>query len=167
MAIQRLSENEAESYAALAAYLSADMAPLHWAPSELALIPKPDKEARRIPTANKIIDAHLFSHKLAERLEATWDDEPPSHISKLADQLVENGKLFFDNTMLSISSLGYNTEDPFEMLLALRRIGAAELGRAFGPGKIDVNSYCGRAPVVTSSVVYEISEQAQRVVDGI
>jgi len=167
MAIQRLSENEAESYAALAAYLSADMAPLHWAPSELALIPKPDKEARRIPTVNKIIDAHLFSHKLAERLEATWDDEPPSHISKLADQLVENGKLFFDNTMLSISLLGYNTEDPFEMLLALRRIGAAELGRAFGPGKIDVNSYCDRAPVVTSSVVYEISEQAQRVVDGI
>lgn len=161
------SENEAESYAALATYLSADMAALHWAPSGHALTPKPDKEARRIPTVDEIIDAHLFSHKLAERLEATWDDEPPSHISKLADQLVENGKLFFDNTMRGMSSLGYNTEDPFEMLLALRRIGAAELERAFGPGKIDVNSYYGRAPVVTSGVLYVISEQAKRVVDSI
>lgn len=161
------SENEAESYAALAAYLSADMAALHWAPSGHALTPIPITEARRIPTVDEIIDAHLFSHKLAERLEGTWDDGPPSHVSNLADKLVENSQLFFDNTMRGMTLLGYNTEDPFEMLLALRRIGAAKLERAFGPGKIDANSYYGRAPVVASSIVHEISEQAQRVVDDV
>lgn len=161
------TENEAESYAALAAYLCADMAALHWAPSGHALTPIPVTEARRIPTVDEIIDAHLFSHKLAERFEGTWDDEPPSHVMILAEQLVESGQSFFDNTMSGMASLGYNTENPFEMLLALRRIGAGELERAFGPGEIDANSYYGRAPVVASSVVHEISDQAQRIVDGV
>lgn len=161
------TENEAESYAALAAYLYADMAALHWAPSGHALTPIPVTEARRIPTVNEIIDAHLFSHKFADRLHGTWDSEPPSHIRKLSDQLVEDGQSFFDNTMSGMTSLGYDTNDPFEMLLALRRIGAGELERAFGPGKIDPNGYYGRAPVIASSVVHEISEQAQQIVDGI
>ncbi len=161
------TENEAESYAALAAYLSADMAALHWASSGHAITPIPITEARRIPTVDEIIDAHLFSHKLAGRLCGTWDDKPPSHVRKLSDQLIENGQLFFDNTMRGMTSLGYNTDDPFEMLLALRRIGAGELERAFGPGAVDPNGYYGRAPVIASSVVHEISEQARQIVDGI
>lgn len=161
------TENEAESYAALAAYLSSDMASLHWSPSGHAITPIPVTEASRIPSVDEIIDAHLFSCRLAERLQGTFVDEPPSQVVALADTLVGSGQLFFENTMRGLKDHGYNTEDPFEMLLALRRIGAGELERAFGPGSIDSKGYYGRAPVVASSVVHEISAQAQRIVDDI
>jgi len=161
------TENEAESYAALAAYLSSDMASLHWSPSGHAITPIPVTEASRIPSVDEIIDAQLFSWRLTDRLQGTFADDPPSQVVALADTLVGSGQLFFDNTMRGLKDHGYNTEDPFEMLLALRRIGAGEMERAFGPGPEDSKGYYGRAPVVASSVVHEISAQAQRIVDGI
>lgn len=159
--------NEAESYAALAAYLSADMAALRWAPSGHALTPIPVTEAQRIPSAAEIADAQLFAHRLAERLDGTWADRPPQAVHVLSERISAGGQAFFDNVMRGMGGLGYDVSDPFEMLLALRRIGAADLETAFGPGAPDPVSYYGRAPLVASSVVGEISAAAHRIVDGL
>ncbi len=56
------------------------------------------------------------------------------------------GEEFYQRTMKGLEEAGYDTNNPFEMLLALRRIGAAELERAFGPGEVDTSGYYGRAP---------------------
>jgi methylmalonyl-CoA mutase cobalamin-binding domain/chain len=53
------------------------------------------------------------------------------------------------------------------MLLALRRIGAAELERAFGPGEVDTSGYYGRAPLVASSVIDELAAQATDIVGNL
>ena len=159
--------NKAESYAALAAYLSADMAALTWAPSGHALTPIPVTEAERIPSAAEVADAQLFAHRLAERLEGTWADRPPQAVHVLSERIQAGGRAFFDNVMRGMADLGYDIDDPFEMLLALRRIGAGALESAFGPGAPDPVSYYGRAPLVASSVVGEISVAARRIVDGL
>lgn len=158
------NENQAESYAALAAYLSADIAGLRATGTGHALTPIPVTEAVRIPSVDEIIDAQVFASKLVERLGTASPQKPSEDVITLAKIIKSGGEAFFDNVINGLRASGYDTDNPFEMLLAIRRIGAAELERAYGPGEIDVSGYYGRAPLVASSVIDEVSEQAEVII---
>ncbi len=163
----RFGGDDAANFAVLASYLTADLAALRWAPSGHAVTPIPVTEARRIPSVDEIVDAQVFAATLAERLKETLPDEPPEVVRALADEIVQGGRTFFDNVMGGLGERGYDTGDAYEMLLAIRRIGAPALERAFGPGKEDERGYYGRAPVVVSSVVDEIAAQADGIVSAL
>lgn len=163
----RFAEDDAANYAVLAGYLGADLAALRWAPSGHALTPIPVTEARRIPSVDEIADAQIFAATLAERTSELLSDNPPESVRALADEIAAGGRKFFDNVMNGLGELGYATDDAYEMLLAIRRIGAPALERAFGPGEMDSGGYYGRAPVVVSSVVNEIADQADSIVTGL
>ncbi len=161
------TSDPAESYAALSAYLGADMAALRWAPTGHALTPIPVTEAIRIPNVDEIVDAQVFAARLSERIAPVIADEPPRLVRDVADRLMEAGERFADAVLTGLGEEGYDTNDPFELLLALRRIGASELERRFGPGVEDDRTYNGRAPVVAASVVGEIASAADRIVKGL
>lgn len=161
------TNNEPESYAALATYLSADIAALGWNGTGHALTPIPVTEAVRIPTVDEIIDAQVFAARLVERL-GTGSRTPPSDaVRTLADSIKEGGMKFYDRVLDGLDELGYDTNNPFEMLLTLRRIGAAELERAYGPGEVSEKGYYGRTPLVASSVINEIADKADTIVQGL
>lgn len=160
----RFGDDDAANYAVLASYLGADLAALRWAPSGHAVTPIPVTEARRIPSVDEIVDAQVFAATLADRLADTLPPEPPETVRSLAVDIALGGRTFFDNVMNGLAERGYDTEDPYELLLAIRRIGAPALERAFGPGKPDAGGYYGRMPLVESSVVGEISTQAGQIV---
>lgn len=158
------TENQAESYAALAAYLSADIAGLRQTGTGHALTPIPVTEAVRIPSVDEIIDAQVFACRLVQRLGTASSQRPSDDVLALAETIKSGGVQFFERVMNGLREAGYDIENPFEILLAIRRIGAAELERAFGPGEIDVSGYYGRAPLVASSVINEVAEQADSVI---
>ena len=161
------TDNEAESYAALAAYLATDIASLRETGTGHALTPIPVTEAVRIPSVDEIIDAQIFASRLVARLGTASPQRPSEDVLSLAEVIKTGGEQFFDRVMRGLREAGYDTENPFEMLLALRRIGAAELERAFGPGVEDPTGYYGRAPLVTSSVIDEVSQQANSIIDNL
>lgn len=163
----RFGDDDAANYAVLAGYLGADLSALSWAPSGHALTPIPVTEARRIPSVDEIADAQIFAATLAERTSELLPAVPPENVRALADEIVAGGRTFFDNVMNGLSERGYATDDAYEMLLAIRRIGAPALERAFGPGEQDARGYYGRAPLVVSSVVSEIAARADSIVTGL
>lgn len=161
------TDSQAESYAALAAYLSTDIAALRETGTGHALTPIPVTEAVRIPSVDEIIDAQVFAFRLVARLGTASPQRPSEDVLSLAEVIRTGGETFFDRVMGGLRDAGYDTENPFEMLLALRRIGAAELERIFGPGIEDLAGYYGRAPLVTSSVIDEVSEQANGIINNL
>jgi methylmalonyl-CoA mutase cobalamin-binding domain/chain len=161
------TDNQAASYAALAAYLSADIASLRTTGTGHALTPIPVTEAVRIPSVDEIIDAQIFASRLVERLGTATAQAPSEDVVHLASRIRAGGENFYQLIMKGLEEAGYDIQNPFEMLLALRRIGAAELERAFGPGEVDTSGYYGRAPLVASSVIDELAAQACDIVGNL
>lgn len=159
--------NPAESYAALASYLAADIAALRWAPTGHALTSIPVTEAIRIPNIDEIVEAQVFAMRLNERISSILPIAPPQTVRDTADDLIAASHMFFENVMNGLAENGYDTADPFEILLALRRIGAPELERQFGPGPTALETFNGRSPIVATSVVGEISSLANRIVGNL
>jgi methylmalonyl-CoA mutase cobalamin-binding subunit len=151
-----------ENYAALAAYLSIDIAALSDKPTGHAINPVPVTEAKRIPDVDEIVDAHLFAGKLVERLEgfpALIDFAPAD---ALAFQLVEAGRTFKERVFKGLAAAGVDVSNAFELLLAIRRIGAKRLEFLFGPGARETGQPNGRRPVWASCVIDEIASDAKR-----
>ncbi len=123
---------DAENYASLSSYLLADIAAQARAPSGHAINPVPVRENERIPDIAEIIDAQLFAGRLVEHADGYGpliDDET---VAAMADRIVAGGLAFFDRAMAGLAETGIDTNNPFEMLLALRRIGGRALEQAFG-----------------------------------
>ncbi|MFC2046465.1 cobalamin-dependent protein [Chloroflexota bacterium] len=151
--------SEVENYANLASYLLVDIVAQRTRPSGHGLNPVPVTEAMRIPEIDEIVDAHLFANRLirrADAFDAMFDLEASERI---ADHLVEGGLRFRDRVLTGLTNAGIDTENPFELLLAIRRIGAKRLEELFGPGEPREHALRGREPVVRATTVAALEAQ--------
>ena len=141
----------AQNWASLAAYLLADIAGQRLTPTGHAINPVPITEGSRIPDIDEIVEAQLFADRLVEQAEglAPLIDPEPARLE--AERIVAGGRAFRDAVLTGLGERGYDTGDPFELFLALRRIGAARLEATFGP----------KRPVAASPVRREIDAMAQ------
>ena len=156
--------SEVENYANLASYLLVDAFAQLSLPTGHGLNPVPVTEALRIPEINEIVDAHLFANRLANRaesFEALFDQEAADEI---AIQLVEGGKTFKERVLQGLDEAGIAIDDPFELLLSIRRIGAKRLEELFGPGKPAEGVLRKRTPVVRATTVAALEAQGDGVV---
>ncbi len=153
--------DEAANYASLAAYLSVDIQGQRTRPTGHAVNPVPVTEAQRIPDVDEIIAAQMFANRLIERTEGQggWVDD--ARVDAMAACLVAGGKRFCAAVLKGFAEAGIDTEDPFEMLLAIRRAGARRLEAAFGPGREDPAEPRGRVPVVAATTFVELEAQAE------
>jgi len=125
--------SEVENYANLASYLLVDAFGQHTMPTGHGLNPVPVTEALRIPEIDEIVYAHLFANRLADRadeFEPMFDLEATDEI---ADRLVEGGTLFKNRVLQGLEGAGIAVDDPFELLLSIRRIGAKRLAKPASP----------------------------------
>ena len=90
-----------------------------------------------------------------------------SAIDRLTDRLVDGARRFHSNLMTGLTSAGYDTSDPFEMLLALRRIGGRRLEELFGAGAPDPAAAHGRRPVAPSPTLTAIERMVDRELEDI
>lgn len=145
--------------ASLAAYLLPDMMALGRWPTGHAVNPVPLTENLRIPDTDEIIAAQLFAHRLAEHAPAhaavvNWDA-----VEAQAARLVIGGEAFAKALFAGLEEMGVALDDPAELLLAIRRLGARRLEQAFGPGAVGTR---GREPVIPADWARELDQMADR-----
>ena len=156
--------NHAANYAALATYLRVDIYGEKTRPAGHAVNPTPVTEAERIPDIDEIIDVHMFANRLVELdkpLHALYRDEA---IDELAERIVEGGQQFRDNVLNGFADAGIDIRNPFEMLLAIRRIGSKRLEELFGPGEPAPQRLRGRTPVVRSHSIEQLEKDGEGLV---
>lgn len=157
-------ENHAANYAALVTYLRIDIHGQKTRPAGHAINPTPVTEAERIPDIDEIIDAHrLANHlvELEEPLSGLYRDE---EIDPIADRIVAGGRRFKENVLAGFQEAGIDIENPFEMLLAIRRVGSKRLEELFGPGAPTPGRLRGRAPVSPSHSIEQLEEMGEGLV---
>lgn len=159
--------DEAASYASLAAYLSVDIQGQRTRPSGHAINPVPVTEATRIPDIDEIIAAQVFANRLIERTEgqAGWVGE--TEVGETTARLVAGGKRFCAAVLKGLDEVGIDTGDPFEVMLAVRRVGGRRLEALYGPGDEDADAIRGRAPVVPATTFTALEQQSDACVAGI
>ncbi len=156
--------SEVENYANLASYLLVDIVAQRTRPTGHGLNPVPVTEAMRIPEIDEIVDAHLFANRLIQRAEglaALFDLEAAERI---ADRLVEASQRFKGRVLSGLAEAGIDIANPFELLLAIRRLGAKRLEELFGPGEPREDALRKRVPVVRATTVAALEAQGEGVV---
>jgi methylmalonyl-CoA mutase cobalamin-binding subunit len=130
-------------------------------PSGHAVNPVPVSENRRIPEVDEIVDAQLFADRL---ITQAADHRPlldPAAAEALADQLLTGGETFRERTLAGLAEAGFAIDDPMELMLALRRIGARRLEALFGPGPVEPDGDGKRRPLVPASALLELDRMAE------
>jgi methylmalonyl-CoA mutase cobalamin-binding subunit len=154
----------AQNYAALATYLRVDIYAEKTRPAGHAVNPTPVTETERIPDIDEIIDVHMFANRLVELdapLHGTYSDE---EVEPIADKIVTGGRQFRDNVLNGFARAGIDIQNPFEMLLAIRRVGSKRLEEFFGPGRPTEGRLRGRTPVVRSHSIEQLEADGEGIV---
>lgn len=158
-------EGEAENYANLASYLLVDILAQKILPTGHAINPIPVTEAIRIPEIDEIVNAQMFANRLARRAEQFPELLDLTRADAVADQLVASGNRFKENILEGLQEAEIDVQNPFELLLALRRIGAKKLEAAFGPGELRAAEK--RAPVVMATTIAALQARADKMVNAL
>ncbi len=158
-------EGEAENYANLASYLLVDILAQKVLPTGHAINPIPVTEAIRIPEIDEIVSAQMFANRLAARAENFPEMLDTTRADAIADKLIASGKQFQENILQGLREAEIDVKNPFELMLALRRIGAKKLEREFGPGELRAEEK--RAPVVMATTIAALQARADKLVNAL
>ncbi|MGA2082527.1 MAG: cobalamin-dependent protein [Holophaga sp.] len=153
--------SEVENYANLGGYLLTDILAQRTLPAGHGLNPVPVTEAMRIPEVGEIVDAHLFANRLVQWAEGYRPLLDLSRADVLADRMVEGGRTFKERALKGLAEAGIDIRNPFELLLAIRRIGARRMEEQFGPGLPQADALRKRIPVVRATTVAALEAQGQ------
>ena len=155
---------QVENYANLASYLLVDIVAQQTQPTGHGLNPVPVTEAMHIPEIDEIVDVHLFANRLVERARGFAELFDLEAAERTAARLMAGGRRFKERVLQGLAQAGIDTADPFELLLAIRRIGAKRLEELFGPGEPRESELRRRVPVVRATTVAELEAQGKGIV---
>lgn len=159
--------NEVENYANLASYLLVDIVAQRSLPTGHSINPVPVTEAMHIPEINEIVDVHLFANQLIRRakgIEEILDIEAAKEIS---NKLVEGGQRFKKHVLVGLKEAEIDINNPVELLLTLRRIGAKRLEDLFGPGKLQDVQSGRRIPIIRTTTLSALEEKSEEIVSSL
>jgi len=158
-------EGQVENYANLASYQLVDVLAQRLMPTGHGLNPVPVSEAMRIPEIDEIVEAHLFANRLIQRATSYESLLDLEKVDEIAEKLVEGGRKFYKNVLEGLAAAGIDTNSAFELLLAIRRIGARRLEELFGPGEQVQNQARGRAPLIQATTMASLAAQADQILN--
>jgi methylmalonyl-CoA mutase cobalamin-binding subunit len=125
-------------------------------PTGAAIHATPVSEATRIPTVDELVESLVIANEAERRVRACQAIVDWRPIYELRDQIVAGGRRVFDNILRGLASIGVDENDPLQLLLATRRLGASRIEQLFGAGLPD-NSYPrGFKPVVASDTLLRL-----------
>ncbi|MGH7125668.1 MAG: hypothetical protein ACREFI_14940, partial [Stellaceae bacterium] len=78
-----------------------------------------------------------------------------------AERIVAGGEAFKANLLAGFAEAGIDIRNPFEMLLAIRRVGSKRLEELFGPGAATPGRLRGRKPVSPSHSIEQLEEMGE------
>lgn len=135
----------AANYASLASYLLADLVALGRNHTGHAINPVPVTENIRIPDVEEIFDAQMFAARLSELAAQQSAVVNFDEVDRVADKLVEGGRIFADNVLKGLANRGVEISDPAALMLAIRRLGARNMEQLWGSGRT------GQPPAATTN----------------
>lgn len=93
-----------------------------------------------VPTLQELEDI-LAAGKRAEEIAPTWEKFVDfTVLEEMRDVMVEQGKIFFENTLTACKEAGIDIEDPLEMILFLRKINPMKYEQMFHPSTFNTDS---------------------------
>lgn len=139
-----------ENFASLSSYLSVDIAGQLLSPTGHAINPVPVTENERIPDVSEVVEAQMFAARLIEHQTRQMPLLNPAPARSLAKRLVSGGRQFFDNAISGLTEAGIDTNNAFEMLLAIRRLGGRRMELMFA----------AKGDPIASDIAEEVEEMA-------
>ena len=159
--------DESANQAALSHYLGFDIAAQALSPSGHAVTAIPITEYERIPDIDEIIEAQAIANRLSEFTENVLPLIDGDGLNEAADKLIVGGETFKKNLFQTLEEAGVDTNNPVEILLCIRRLGARELEQRFGPGTFDASLINSRQPLLVSENMKALQEVGKRALQAL
>lgn len=113
----------------------------------------PASEVLRVPTKEEIAEVHQVARVAEVRAREFREMIDFSEVNRIRALLVAKGYQFFKNIKKGLLELGIDITDPVQILLAVRRLGAAKLEQLFHPGIQDFSLLRGITPFVPTELI--------------
>ena len=127
--VDMVRANHERNRAVVATSALVDIATQLRRPTGHAIHVTPLTEAERIPRAAEIVEVHLLARELEREARRSGDLFDWAHVERLAAACAEYGTRYRDRALELLAGDGLDPADPAALLLALRRLGPAELDR--------------------------------------
>lgn len=116
-------------------------------PTGAAVHATPVSEAFRIPTVEELIDSLVIANEAEQRARACPGIVDWNPIYEMRDRIVAGGRQVLKNLLSGLERVGVDIEDPLQLLVATRRLGAPAIEELFHAGTPDPHYPRGFAPV--------------------
>ena len=123
----------------------------------------PVTEPIRIPTWEEIVQVQTVAHRVAAEAQRLMDTVDWPGIEENRDRLLDGGRRFFENLMQGLDELSVDTEDPLQLLVAVRRLGAPTIENRFGVGSPPADDSSLYQPEVATDTFLDFLERRNQV----
>jgi methylmalonyl-CoA mutase cobalamin-binding subunit len=137
--------------------------------SGAAVLSIPVTEALRVPSWQEIVQVQTVARRVASDCGRLMESFNWPHIEALAERMIGGGRRFFENIMEGLTDLGVDMNDPLQILLTIRRMGAPAIENRFGVGvlpKSDIELYQPLIPTDTYLDFLQRRDRAKTVFAG-
>lgn len=109
----------------------------------LGINPVAITEKIAVPTLQELMDIFTAGKRIEEKADEWMPFMDFSKIDEMAEVMMREGKIFFDNLMDGFQRAGINTKDPLEMILVIKNFNPIKFEQAFhsstcNEGSVDV-----------------------------
>jgi methylmalonyl-CoA mutase cobalamin-binding subunit len=122
-------------------------------PTGAAMHATPVSEPIRIPTVEELIESLVMVSEAEQRARACPDIIDWRPIYEMRDTIIGGGRQVFRNIMDGLTKIGVKTDDPLQLMLATRRLGAGTIEDLFHVGVPDSSYPRGFQPLVASDTL--------------
>lgn len=127
----------------------------------------PVSEASRIPTVEELIESLVIVNEAEQRARACPAIVDWGPIYAMRDRIVAGGRRVFENILGGLAEIGVDTEDPLQLMLATRRLGAPAIEELFHAGEPDPSYPRGFAPVEPTDTLVRLMDAKDAVLGGL
>ncbi|MDH3662620.1 MAG: hypothetical protein OEU92_21765 [Alphaproteobacteria bacterium] len=137
--------------------------------SGAACLSIPVTEALRVPSWQEIVQVQTVARRVASDCGRLMESFNWPHIEALAERMIEGGRRFYENIVEGLTDIGVDMNDPLQILLTIRRMGAPAIENRFGVGvlpKSDIELYQPLIPTDTYLDFVERRDRAKTIFAG-
>lgn len=129
----------------------------------LGINPVAITEKIAVPTMEELWDIYIAGKRTEEKADEWMPFMDFARLEEMADVMMEQGTIFFNNVMEGLKEAGIDTEDPLEMILTLKHFDPIKFEQAFHPTtyKKDVR---GIAPFYTTVLGRQTVELKEKII---
>ncbi len=131
--------------------------------SGAATLSIPVTEALRVPSWEEIVQVQTVAHRVARDAPRLMESFNWDHIEAISERMIDGGRRFYANILEGLTDLGVDMRDPMQLLLTIRRMGAATIENRWGVGELPISDAEMYVPEVPTDTYLDYVERRSRV----